>query len=307
MFYRIKIFRSSLVRVFWNRGYGFFSFVLLTLAGLVFNGSAALGQTGENTEIVYSQILIEQVTLEQTDQKGLKGVLVRLQLADSLFLEEDLLVRYTINDEPFVRRLLVQAERAYSINTIEIFHPFAGFFRSSGEQEVLFMLENMAIPDQNREFKAVGILMQNISVVVPTILSFSVKVNYVGVSGVAANGTAWDYNFFAAKPADSYPDLVFTIESEFNEKSRGVFSHIRYQSHRQKNTIEASWPAFSDVVYYCAGDRLSVCIKDVDTVFDDVIGCLSVDELKGKKMIDKLNFQQVRNLMGEVLFEETGK
>jgi hypothetical protein len=240
---------------------------------------------------VSDSLFVEGIVIETSQSKGLSGLMIEIDLKQTIQIDHNLDIHYSIDGSPYTREY--REMRPLSTNQLKIFHPFAQLYQSKGKYESIFHLDNIVDPDKQHQYEIDGQLEQNAISIVPTIHSIKIKVNYVTVSETTPKGKAWDYNFFKTNKTDTYPDLNYTIESTFNELSRGIFGGQFYSAHKQKNTIISSWPYFSEQVYYCDGDELRICIKDMDTLIHDVIGCISIEELLTMKNTENLKFGSV--------------
>jgi len=275
--------------------------ICIILFLLVSNLSLVIAQAASEKDTISKLIHINKIEMEFIKSKGLFGMQLTMAIQDTLVIANNLNIDYKINGTPYTR--LFFEVRPLSITRIPIFHPFTHLFKIGGSNTISFELDSIYIPKQKEGFNLLGVKTKSMPVEVPPIRTIRTKVNYVKVNEINPKGKAWDYNFFASSKSDNYPDLIYTVESIFNEDSRGIFNGQFYRGHKQKNTVVASWNYFSDVIYYCEGDELFLCIKDADTVFHDEIGCIALDQLIEQEKKEKLQFGSVLSFSYEVIFE----
>ena len=250
----------------------------------------------------YSQdtINVTNITVQADTQKGLSGVEILVSFADTVITgKDDLKLEYTLNGRSF-KRIASNLMKPNSMTIAQIFHPISQLFDAKGSYDVDFKLNSISAKGKESRYEYIldGLSFAMGKVTVPEIIKCMVNVDYVEVYSTNSKGKAWDYNFFAQSSRDNFPDMVYTVESDYNENSRGVYGNIRYRSHKQKNTTRASWTYSTDTITYCKGDKLMVCIKDVDTIFDDTIGCFEIDELAKKGKFKDLSSQSVISMSG---------
>lgn len=287
----MKVNENSSIRKFMHS-------LCLILLILVSGMDILSAQDTTETVIVTEPISITNIGVLSTRSKGLSGIMITLTLEDTLTINGNLNVAYSLNEKSYTRD--IRNMYVKKLTEIRTFHPYAQLFEKSGDHRIVFALDSIYDPDAKIGFVLKGNKMKPAVIEVPTLHSIKVKVNYTEVSSTTRKGKAWDFNFFANTESDNYPDLIFIISSPYNEDSNGVFTGQFYRSHKQKNTLIASWPYFSDIVYYCEGDELFLYVKDADNVFHDTIGYISLDELKGKEKIEDMHFGQVLRFSCEV-------
>lgn len=271
--------------------------LVFTLALL--QSSFLFAQKTEIDTISTKNIEIKEILMESTRSKGLSGLKVSLVLKDMLVLEDSLFVNYSLNDKIHTRSYSNLHHK--SVDKIVIFHPYAILYETSGNQQADFVLNKISDAFKKNRYKISGIKTHRAIIEVPLLHTIQIKVNYTQVTPKTPKGKDWDFHLFPRGDYDKYPDLIFTIEAPFNEDSRGVFGGQFYRAHKQKNTLVASWPYFSDTIFYCEGDELSLCIKDADLIFHDGIGCVSIYKLIANKQSEQMHFGSVLNFSCEVL------
>ena len=230
--------------------------------------------------------------MESTYSKGLSGILIQLTLDQPLKMEEDIFLTYELN-ELDLKRDLLKLRTPDTLKRVQIFFPFHQLFTTSGRQRVHFLLKGIFKEQDEIPLTVEGKKAMSVEVDVPVIYTVKLKVDYIAVAKTNEKGNAWDYHIFSTKESDNYPDLLYTIETDYNELGQGSTRTVLYSSHRQNDTLEASWTYFSEPVKLCKGDKVKVCIKDGDTVFHDKIGCIELDQLKAMQNIRELAFDSV--------------
>ncbi len=265
------------------------SYVLLL--SLLIQTSFLFAQKTEVDSLITKTINVEEILISTEHSKGLTGVKISLKLDSMIVADDSLRINYRLNDKLYTRKFNKLQPKL--IDEIAIFHPFAILFKTSGTHTINFVLDKIIDVAKQTKYQLKGIKKQVNSVQVPTMHQLQVQVNYTKVTPKTPKGKAWDFHLFPRTTADKYPDLIYTIESEHNEASRGIFSGQFFRAHKQKNTLIASWPYFSDAIYYCEGDVISLCIKDADLIFHDKIGCISTDEMISQERSTPLEFGSV--------------
>ena len=259
---------------------------LVTLHFFLFSGFLFARIDGSKT------IKVKDITMEKEYVKGLWGILINLSLDQPFEMEEDLIVTYMLNEKD-LKRDLIKLWTHDSLSRIQIFFPLQQLFNQAGRQKASFSLKGIFREEGEIPLALEGKMEHEIEVDVPVMNTIKIKVDHVAVSKTNEKGNAWDYHLFSTRESDNYPDIIYTIEVEYNELGRGGMHTVLYSSHRQNDTLEASWTYFSEPVKYCEGDKLKVCIKDGDTVFHDKIGCIALDKLKARRNISELTFDSV--------------
>ena len=249
------------------------------------------------------KVEIKSINIETSYSKGLAGVQVQIEFSDTLKVENDFTLEFNFEGKSYKRRIPV-LNKDTKISGVPVFIPYSRIYKQGGEKRVNFIIEQIHVKDSEIEYKLEGVINMEGIIVVPDMEKFTVKVDFVKVKSKTKKGAEWDYSLFRSNEKDTYPDLVFIVESSYNEDSQGIFSPVIYKSYSQKNTLSAGWPSFSDEIYLCKGDLLIFCIKDVDTVFDDKIGCISIKEFRERGIISQLNFDQVEEFTGKIEFRE---
>lgn len=267
----------------------FFKILVITL--VLLHTSLLFAQKTETDSISVKNIEVKTILMESTRSKGLSGLKVSLILEYMLVLEDSLYVNYNLNGKLYTRSFSNLHHE--SVDRLAIFHPYAILYETSGKQQAEFSLNKIKGAFKKNSYKISGVKTHRVSVEVPILHSIQIKVNYTEVTPKTPKGKDWDFHLFPRGDYDKYPDLIFTIEAPFNEDSRGIFSGQFYRAHKQKNTLLASWPYFSDNISYCEGDELSLCIKDADLIFHDNIGCISIYKLLETKQAEQLQFGSV--------------
>jgi len=258
--------------------------------------------SAQNTEVdslISKTINVKEILIQSERSRGLSGVKLTLFLDDTIVKDDSLRIKYTLNGDAYTREF--NELNPKSTDRIDIFHPYALLFYNSGAHHVSFLLDEFVDIAKRTIYTVEGVKDQAANVFVPTMHSLQVKVNYTEVTPKTPKGKAWDFYLLPRVKSDKYPDLIYTIEAVFNEASRGIFSGQFYRAHKQKNTLIASWPYLSDIVLYCEGDELSLCIKDADLIFHDKIGCISIHELILQKDALQLQFGSVLKFTYELI------
>lgn len=274
-----------------------FKFLVFSL--VILHTSILFAQKTEVDSILTKTITVKEILMSTERSKGLSGVKLTLLLDDMIVKDDSLRVKYTLNSDSYTRQFVELNPK--SIDRIEIFHPFALLFYNAGTHHVSFMLDQFVDIAKQTKYVIEGIKEQATNVVVPTMHTMQVKVNYTEVTPKTPKGKAWDFYLFPRTKSDKYPDLIYTVEAAFNEASRGIFGGQFYRAHKQKNTLIASWPYLSDSILYCEGDELSLCVKDADVIFHDKIGCISIHELILQENTEQLHFGSVLKFSYELI------
>lgn len=272
---------------------------LFLLSCIILGISAVTAQDSPEIPSSENSVTINSIKMESTRSKGLSGLKILIELDEKIQVEHNLNIHYSLDGKSYTREY--REMRPRSFKRIKIFHPFAILYHESGSQQTTFKLDSIYEPDKKLKLYVEGVRDQKIVSDVPAIRTIKIMVNYTKVTETNPKGKEWDYNLFKTNKTDTYPDLIYTIESSFNEDSRGIFGGQFYKTHKQKNTVIASWPYYSDLIYYCEGDELSLCVKDADTIFHDVIGCVTISKLLSMDRIDQLKFGSVINFSCEIV------
>ncbi len=252
----------------------------------------------ETDSIKTKTINVKEILISKERSKGLTGVKIHLSLDDMIIKDDSLRIKYTLNGESYTRQFVELNPKP--IDEIDIFHPFVLLFNNSGMHHLSFELHQFVDVAKKTKYKIAGDTAQTANLEVPTLHSFQIKVNYTEVTPKTPKGKSWDFYLLPRKKSDKYPDLIYTVEADFNEASRGIFGGQFYRAHKQKNTLIASWPYFSESVLYCEGDELSLCVKDADVIFHDKIGCISIHELILQENTEHLQFGSVLRFQYEL-------
>jgi len=272
----------------------------ILMFSLVFLQVSFLFAQNTETDTIPRKIFeIKEILMESIRSKGLSGVKVNILLEKVLILDDSLHINYSLNGDLYTRKFGNFNQK--SVDRIAIFHPYSILYQTSGVHQVDFILNKISDAFKKNTYKITGIKTQNTTVEVPILHTLKIKVNYTEVTPKTPKGKDWDFSLFPRGDSNNYPDLIYTIEAPFNEDSRGIFNGQFYRAHKQKNTLIAGWPYFSDTISYCEGDELSLCIKDADLIFHDKIGCISIYKLILKEQSEQLHFGSVLNFSCEVI------
>ncbi len=239
--------------------------------------SFLFAQKTEVDSLITKTINVKEILMITERSKGLTGVKISLKLDSMIVADDSLRINYRLNDKLYTRKFNELQPKL--IDEIAIFHPFAILFVTSGTHQISFALDKMIDISKRTKYLLEGVKEDVNSVQVPTMHQLQVQVNYTKVTPKTPKGKAWDFHLFPRTTADKYPDLIYTLESEHNDASRGIFSGQFFRAHKQKNTLIAGWPYLSDNIYFCEGDAILLCVKDADLIFHDKIGCISISKM----------------------------